>query len=131
VLLGEALAAVAAGLALLRRWREGAGHVLTVAVLSCYVAASAGISYEEGYEHLTGWHGLLSLAVVGAFVAAVALEEGALLWTGVLGALLWLGAIAELVGSSSGWTAAVMLFGAGMVGISLLVARLHSYSPRA
>ena len=47
------------------------------------------------------------------------------MWIGALGGVIWIGAIAAVVGESGSWAVAVMLGGAGLVGLALLVARIR------
>ena len=47
------------------------------------------------------------------------------MWIGALGGVVWIGAISAAVGESAGWGVAVMLGGAGLVGLALLVARIR------
>ena len=107
VLLGQGAAAGAAG------W-----------LLLTYAAALAG-QPESGFEHLSFWHLVISLAVMAAFVLSAALELDGLVWVGVLGALAWIAMAAALVGSSAGWALTLVLAGAALVGLSLLVAALR------
>lgn len=125
VLLAQAAVAGAAGWLLLSRGssEEGAAAVRT-ALLLTYAAALAG-QPESGFEHLSFWHLVISLAVMAAFVLSAILELDGLVWIGVLGALAWIGMAAGLVGSSAGWALTLVLAGAALVGLSLLVATLR------
>jgi hypothetical protein len=58
-------------------------------------------------------------------VAAAAFDLPGLMWVGALDGLVWIGAISAAVGQSAGWGIAVMLGGAGLVGLALLVARIR------
>ena len=58
-------------------------------------------------------------------MAAAAPDLSGLMWIGALGGLVWIGAIAEVVGESAGWALAVMLGGAGLVGLAVVIARLR------
>jgi hypothetical protein len=124
VLVAQAAIAFAVGGLLLERSREAAAAALRAALLLCYMAAVAG-QPEYGFEHLSVWHMIVSLAVVAAFVLAVSLDLDGLVWIGVIGSLIWLGMAAAVIGTSSGWAVAMVLVGLGLVGLSLLVAGLR------
>jgi hypothetical protein len=47
------------------------------------------------------------------------------MWIGALDGVVWIGATSAAVGQSAGWGLAVMLAGAGLVGLAILVARLR------
>ena len=44
---------------------------------------------------------------------------------GALDGVIWIGAVAAVVGESGSWAVAVMLGGAGLVGLAVLVARIR------
>ena len=58
-------------------------------------------------------------------MAAAAFDLPGLMWIGALDGVVWIGAISAAVGQSAGWGLAVMLGGAGLVGLAILVARLR------
>jgi hypothetical protein len=125
VLLAQSAVAGGAGWALLRRGpREAGAAALRTALLLAYAAALAG-EPETGFDHLSVWHLVISLAVIAAFVLSAALELDGLVWIGVVGALVWIGMAAALVGSSAGWALTLVFAGTALVGLSLLVAALR------
>jgi hypothetical protein len=122
-----AQAAIAAGICLAARSRspETAVAAARTALLLTYLASVLG-QESMGYDALSGWHLLLSLAVAAAFLLSVTLElGGGLVWVGTVGALIWLGMVAAAIGSSAGWAATMVLAGLGLVALSLLVAGLR------
>lgn len=125
VLLAQAAVAGGTGwLLLTAHSREAGAAAVRSALLLTYAAALAG-QPDEGFSHLSFWHLVISVAVVGAFVLSAALELDGLVWIGVVGALVWICMAAALVGSSAGWALALVLVGAALVGLSLLVAALR------
>jgi len=116
--------ALAAGIALARRNREAAANALRSAALLALLACSFGIG-DTGLESFGLWHLALTLAVAGTLVAAAAFDLPRLMWIGALDGVVWIGAISAAVGQSAGWGLAVMLGGAGLVGLAILVARLR------
>ena len=103
---------------------EAAGNALRSAALLALLACSFGIG-DTGVGSFGLWHIALTLAVAGTLVAAAALDLPGLMWIGALDGLVWIGAISAAVGRSAGWGVAVMLGGAGLVGLALLVARIR------
>jgi hypothetical protein len=122
--LGQAAAAAAFGAAMLRRRPGLAAAAWQPAVLLAYAAVLAGI---DDWSSVSPWHAVLTVLVAAVLIGA-AFVDG-LTWLGALGGLLWLGAVGGLVGTSSSWALGVVLFGAGLVGLSLVVARLHRSGP--
>jgi hypothetical protein len=117
--------ALGAGAAALRRGaRETGANVLRSGALLALLACTYGIG-DLGGDRFSGWHMALTLVVAGTLVAAAALDLEGLMWIGALGGVVWVGAIAAVVGESAGWALAVMLGGAGLVGLAVLVARLR------
>jgi hypothetical protein len=125
IFLAEAVAAAA--LAGVLVWRESAYavHAARTAALLFYAAALSGI---DDWQQLSGWHVVLTVAVVVTFVAAGALRMDALIWAGALGGLLWLGAIAAVIGDSGGAALAVVVGGAGVAGLGVLVGMMRRAS---
>jgi len=116
--------ALVVGIALARRNREAAGNALRSAALLALLACSFGIG-DTGVGSFGLWHIALTLAVAGTLVAAAAFDLPGLMWVGALDGVVWVGAISAAVGQSAGWGVAVMLGGAGLVGLALLVARIR------
>ena len=66
--------------------------------------------------------------MAASLVAAARFDLPSLLWTGALGALAWLVAVSVVVGSSTGWALAVIVFGAGLIALATLIARRRDLS---
>jgi hypothetical protein len=121
VLLAEAIAAGVGAVAVRAAQPQMATYSAGWAAILAYSAAMVGQAHDDGWNHLTGWHAVLTVAVAGCFVAATAFEMDALIWVGALGALLWLGSITAVVGTSSGWAFSVVMFGCGLAGLGWAV----------
>ncbi len=121
VMAGHAAVAGAIGALLFARSRLAAVPAIRTSLLLWSIAAVDGTS-GDGYQHLSVWHAVISLTVVAAFVLSSALELDGLVWVGALASLAWLGMLAAVIGSSAGWAIALLLAGAGLVGLALLVA---------
>ncbi len=121
---GQAAAAAAFGAAMLRRRPGLAAAAWQPAVLLGYAAVLAGV---DDWSSLSPWHAVLTVLVAAVLVGAGFVDG--LTWLGALGGLLWLGTVSGLVGTRSSWALAVVLFGAGLVGLSVVVARLHRAGP--
>jgi hypothetical protein len=124
VVLPQSLTAGAAGWLLFHRWRDAAAAAIRTGLLLAYAAALIG-QPEAGWDHLTIWHLVISVAVAAAFLLSAILDLDGLVWIGVLGALIWLSMVAAVVGSSAGWAISLVAAGAALVGLSLLVAALR------
>ena len=121
----QAAAALGIGAGFLRRGgREIGANALRSASLLALLACSYGIG-EADTGRFGGWHLALTLVVAGTLVGAAALDLSGLMWIGALGGVVWVGAIAAVVGESAGWALAVMLGGAGLVGLAVAIARLR------
>jgi hypothetical protein len=116
--------ALVTGLVLLDRNREAAANALRSAALLALLACIFGIA-DAGAGSFGLWHLALTIAVAGTLVAAAARDLPGLMWIGALGGVIWIGALAAVVGESGSWAVAVMLGGAGLVGLALLVARIR------
>jgi hypothetical protein len=116
--------ALVTGLVLLDRNREAAANALRSAALLALLACIFGIA-DAGAGSFGLWHVALTIAVAGTLVAAAARDLPGLMWIGALGGVIWIGALAAVVGESGSWAVAVMLGGAGLVGLALLVARIR------
>jgi apolipoprotein N-acyltransferase len=69
------------------------------------------------------WHGLLSVTVAAATVAA-AVTRQPLLWVAAAGsAMVWLMMTIPVAGTSFGWALAVIAMGLALVGIALISTR--------
>jgi len=121
VLVAEAIAAAVGAAVLPARQPKMASYSAGWAAILAYSAAMVGQTHDDGWNHVTGWHAVLTVAVAGCFVAATAFEMDSLLWVGALGALLWLGSITAVVGTSSGWAFSVVMFGCGLAGLGWAV----------
>jgi hypothetical protein len=125
VLLAQSAAAVAIGLAALRRRPGLVTGAFGWAALLAYSASLVGIG---DWQSVSPWHAVLSVAVAATLLAAVTLDSSGLLWVGAVGGLVWLGAVAGIVGQRSSWALAVILVGVGLAGLGLLVSRLRGRS---
>jgi hypothetical protein len=121
--LAQAGAGVLAGAVLLSRRREAAAGALRSA--SLLATASAVVGIVNGELALSGWHAILTVAVVATLLGAVLLDVSGLMWIGAVEGLVWLVAIADLVGSSNGWALAVVVLGAGLLGLGVLLGRVR------
>ena len=126
ILLGEAVVAAAVTALLASRGSAYGIHAARTAVLLTYGACACGIAQQDGWEHLSGWHLLLTLAVVGTFMVAAALRYDALIWVGGLGGLFWLTAISIVVGDSTGAASMIVLGGLGLVGLGFLIRAMRN-----
>lgn len=127
-LIAQAVAAVPVGALLLRRGSHaGAEAAWRSSSMLAITAAVAGVT-SAGVDRLGPWHALLTLAVAASLVAAARFDLPSLLWTGALGALAWLVAVSVVVGSSTGWALAVIVFGAGLIALATLIARRRDLS---
>jgi hypothetical protein len=127
-LIAQAVAAVPVGALLLRRGSHaGAEAAWRSSSMLAITAAVAGVA-SAGVDRLGPWHALLTLAVAASLVAAARFDLPSLLWTGALGALAWLVAVSVVVGSSTGWALAVIVFGAGLIALATLIARRRDLS---
>lgn len=126
VVLTAGAAAAAAGVLLLRRGRAD-GRIAFLWATACGVAAV--LTSPDDLSHFRVWHVVLAAVVVAAFLAGAALDFPPLIWLAAAGGALWVVLIAVVVGSATGAALAVVLAGLGLVGLGLLVARLHR--PRA
>jgi|SRR5579862_2403160 len=119
VLLPEAvLLAVAAGLLLPRAHAAAAAAARTAALVGI-IAAMYGMG-SSGWSRISAWDAVLVCVVALALVAAAAFDLGGLLAIGNLGGVLWLIAVADVVRGSADWSVAVVLAGAGIVGLGFL-----------
>ena len=116
--------ALAVGLVLLDRNRQAAANALRSAAILALLACIFGIA-DAGAGSFELWHVALTITVAGTLVAAAARDLPGLMWIGALGGVIWIGAVAAVVGESGSWAVAVMLGGAGLVGLALLVARIR------
>jgi hypothetical protein len=127
-LIAQAVAAVPIGALLLRRGSHGGAEAAwRSSSMLAITAAVAGLA-SAGVDRLGPWHALLTLAVAASLVAAARFDLPSLLWTGALGALAWLVAVSVVVGSSTGWALAVIVFGAGLIALATLIARRRDLS---
>ncbi len=115
------------GLPLRRGSQSGAEAAWRSASMLAITAAVAGLT-SAGDARLGPWHALLTLAVAASLVAAARFDLSSLLWTRALGALAWLVAVSVVVGSSTGWALAVIVFGAGLIALATLIARRRDLS---
>lgn len=122
-LVAQAVAAVPVGALLLRGGRHAGGEAAWRSSAMLAIASAVTGMNSAGFDHLGPWHALLSVAVAASLVAAARFELPSLLWTGALGALVWLVAVSVVIGSSVGWALAVIVLGAGLIGIAAVVAR--------
>jgi len=122
VVLAEAGIAAAVAVVLARRHRPGCRHAAVWATVGGYAAV---VLSGEDLVHFSVWHLILAGVVIIAFVAAAALDVGALTWIAAAGGALWVVMIAVVVGSATGAALAVVLAGIGLVGLGVLVARLR------
>ena len=79
------------------------------------------------WDDFSGWHMVLSVAVVLTFLAAAVLRMDALIWVGAAGGLLWLVMMADVVGEGSDASGAtlVVLAGLGLTALGLAVAQVR------
>ena len=122
LLLAQAVAAALVGAVVLGRFREVAEAAWRTSALLAYAACLDGIG-EAGWSTIGPWHALLTLVVVAIFVAAVTLDMPGLVWIAALGGLVWLCTVSAALGHSSGWAVAVIVLGAGLLGLGLAVNR--------
>jgi hypothetical protein len=127
---GQFALALAVGLLLLRRNRDVAANALRTAALLAPMACVFGIG-DAGFGSFGLWHLALTATVAATLLAAAALDLPGLMWIGAADGLFWISAVAAAAGQSAGWAVAVMLAGAGLVGLAVLVARLRPSMPAA
>jgi hypothetical protein len=127
---GQFALALAVGLLLLRRNRDVAANALRTAALLAPMACAFGIG-DAGFGSFGPWHLALTATVAATLLAAAALDLPGLMWIGAADGLFWISAVAAAAGQSAGWAVAVMLAGAGLVGLAVLVARLRPSMPTA
>jgi hypothetical protein len=125
VVLAEACAAAAVA------WHIRADDrlVFTYAALWSLVGAYAAFlmaAITHDFSQFSVWHAILAVAVALAFVVAGALDVDVLMWLGAVGGAFWVLTIASLVGSATSGAVAVILAGLALVGLGLLVTRLHT-----
>jgi hypothetical protein len=124
LLAAQLAAALGVGVLLHDRHREAAANALRSAALLALLACVFGIA-DTGVGTFGLWHVALTVAVAGTLVAAAARDLPGLMWIGALDGVIWIGAVAAVVGESGSWAVAVMLGGAGLVGLAVLVARIR------
>ncbi|MGE0026477.1 MAG: hypothetical protein AB7O78_11425 [Thermoleophilia bacterium] len=122
VILAAGAAAAAGGILLLRRGRAD-GRVAFLWATAFGVAAV--LTSPDDLDRFRVWHAVLAAVVVAAFLAGAALDFVPLIWLAAAGGALWVVLIAVVVGSATGAALAVVLAGFGLLGLGLLVARLH------
>jgi hypothetical protein len=121
---GQFALALAVGMLLLRRNREVAANALRTAAILAPVACAFGLG-DAGFASFGLWHLALTAAVAATLLAAAALDLPGLMWIGAADGIFWICTVAAAAGQSVGWALAVMLAGAGLVGLAALVARLR------
>jgi hypothetical protein len=126
IVLAEGAAAAAAGVLMMRRGRADGRYALLWAA-ACGVAAV--LASPDDLSHFRVWHVVLAAVVVAAFLTAAAIDFEALIWLAAAGGALWVILIAVVVGSATGAALAVVLAGLGLLGLALLVTRLHRPRP--
>ena len=122
VVLAEAAAAAVLAATLARRDRAACRPPLVWAVAGAYGAV---LFSGEDLTQASVWHAVLAGVVVAAFLAAAALDFDALTWIAAGGGAAWVLMIAVVVGSATGAALAVVLAGAGLLGLGVLVARIR------
>jgi len=127
--LAQAGVAGALGVALLARTRDGAAAAFRAASLLAFFACIAGISQAGDWNTISGWHVVLTVVVALTLVGAATLELGGMLLIGDVECLAWLIAVGGLVGRSTGWAAAVVLAGIGLVALGYLTSRIRPNRP--
>jgi hypothetical protein len=116
--------ALAAGAALLRRHPEAAANAFRTAALLAPAACLFGVG-DGGFTAFGLWHVALAAAVGATLLAASTLDLPGLMWIGALDGVLWIGLVAAVAGQQAGWAVAVILAGAGLVGLAVLVGRIR------
>lgn len=122
LLLAQALTALVIGAVALGRSPEVAAGAWRTASLLGYAACLVGIG-AASWSTIGPWHALLTLVVVATFVAAVALDLTSLVWTAAFGGVVWLLVVSSAIGHSSGWAVAVIVLGAGLIGVGVVANR--------
>ena len=128
VVLAEAGVAAAAGALMIRAGRADGRFAFAWAALGGYAAV---LTTPDDLNRFQVWHVILAVVVVATFLTADALDFGGLIWVAAAGGALWVVLIAIVVGSATGAALAVVLAGAGLLGLGLLVARLRRPPPRS
>ncbi|HEY7258486.1 MAG TPA: hypothetical protein VH459_05420 [Gaiellales bacterium] len=121
---GQFALAFAVGMLLLRRNLEVAANALRTAAILAPVACAFGLG-DAGFDTFGLWHLALTAAVAATLLGAAALDLPGLMWIGAADGIFWICVVAAAAGQSAGWGLAVMLAGAGLVGLAVLIARLR------
>jgi hypothetical protein len=120
----QAVVALVTGAVLVGRNRDAAAGAWRTAALLAFTGCSFGMAHA-GWSQLGSWQAVLTLLVVVTLVASAVFDQSGLMWIGAIGAVEWLIWIGVVVGSSSGWATAVIAFGIGLVGLSVLITQLR------
>ena len=97
---------------------------LRTAALLAPLACAFGIG-DAGFGSFGLWHLALTAVVAATLLAAAALDLPGLMWIGALDGLVGISTGAAVAGESLGWAVAVMLAGAGLLGLAVLIARIR------
>ncbi len=98
-------------------------------LIGIYVAFIVAASTHD-FARFSVWHAVLGIAVAGAFLLAGMLDVDVLMWFAAIGGVLWVLTISALVGTATSAALAVVVAGIALVGLGLVVARVHNRGHR-